>query len=236
MNPHKITAEFESAISKYTGAPYCVCVDNESNALSMALTYVGIKDQEITIPSNTYPSVACEIILAGGRVKFNKNHYKLRPLNEEEKECYDNAFLNGGFLIDSDEVKILTGEYRLEPTNIWDSALTFTANMFRPGQLQCLSFTGQWKILKTIKGGAILTDSEEAYKWFKKYRFSGRGECSYHEDTFESLGKNYTMPHVLAAIGLQMITGFYNLDGTKKEIEDISLPYPDLSKFSIYTK
>lgn len=198
-NPHHITKQFEEEIARYTGAPYCVCVDNESNALSMALLYVGIKDQVIEIPSHTYPSVPAEIILAGGIVKFI-------PSN-----------------------RVLTGEYQLKPTNIWDSALRFTADMFRSGQFQCLSFTGQWKHLKTVKGGAILTDSEEAYKWFKKYRFSGRSECSYHEDTFETVGKNYTMPHVLAAIGLMNIQAFYNLDGSKKQMPDLSLPYPDLS-------
>jgi hypothetical protein len=29
---------------------------------------------------------------------------------------------------------------------------------------------------------------------------------------------------------------FYNMDGTKKQQEDLELPYPDLSKFEIYTK
>jgi hypothetical protein len=172
----------------------------------MALNYVGIKDLEILIPSHTYPSIPCEIILEGGKVKFEHSE------------------------------PMLKGEYQLKPTRIWDSALRFTADMYRPGQLQCLSFTGQWKILKTVKGGAILTDSEEAYNWFKRFRFSGRRECSYHEDNFDMLGKNYYMPHVLAAIGLQMIQGFYNLDGTKKQFEDISLPYPQLDNFPIYTK
>jgi len=199
MNPHSVTAEFESEIAKYTGAPYCVCVDNESNAISMALTYYGIYRLQIYIPSHTYPSIPSEIIMAGGFVEFE------------------------------DSPEYLTGEYRLKPTNVWDSALRFTADMYRPGQFQCLSFTGQHKHLKTVKGGAILTDSKDAYKWFKRFRFSGRGECSYHDDTFEMCGKNYYMPHVLAAIGLQMIQGFYNLDGSKKVMEDISLPYPDLS-------
>ena len=27
---------------------------------------------------------------------------------------------------------------------------------------------------------------------------------------------------------------FYNTDGTKKHNEDLTLPYPDLSKFDIY--
>jgi hypothetical protein len=29
---------------------------------------------------------------------------------------------------------------------------------------------------------------------------------------------------------------FYNMDGTKKHNEDLELPYPDLSKFDVYTK
>jgi dTDP-4-amino-4,6-dideoxygalactose transaminase len=203
---HSITQEFEKAICEYTCAPFCVCVDNESNALSMALTYIGINDMEITIPSHTYPSVPCEIILAGGKVKFEPSD------------------------------KILKGEYRLKPTKVWDSALRFTANMYRKDQLQCLSFTGQWKRLKTVKGGAVLTDSHEAYLWFKRYRYSGRREVSYFDDNFDTIGKNYYMPHVLAAIGLQMIQGFYNFDGTKKDFDDLELPYPDLSKFKIYTE
>jgi len=201
---YKITADFEQAICDYTGAPYCVAVDNASNALSMCLIYCDVKDREITIPSHTYPSVPCEIILAGGRVRFE------------------------------DSPKYLTGEYQLKPLPIWDSALRFTANMYRPGQYQCLSFTGQWKHLKMLKAGAILTDSHEAYKWFKRYRFSGRRECSYHDDQFDILGKNYYLHPIFATIGLQMIQGFYNFDGTKKEIPDLSLPYPDLSKYKIY--
>jgi dTDP-4-amino-4,6-dideoxygalactose transaminase len=207
MNPHFITQEFETAIATYTGAPYCICVDNESNALFMALKYEGVKDLEITVPSHTYPSVPCEIINAGGKVVFEPSE------------------------------RFLKGEYRLKPTRVWDSALRFTADMYQPDQLQCLSFTGQWKRLKTVKGGAILTDNYEAYLWFKRFRFSGRRECSYFDDNFDMTGHNYYMPHVLAAIGLQMITGFYDpIDGTKLHFDDIELQYPDLSKFEIYTK
>ena len=203
---HAITQEFEKAIADYTGAPFVVTVDNESNALFMALTYENIKGKEISIPSHTYPSVPCEIILAGGRVKFE------------------------------DSPQYLTGEYQLKPTKVWDSALRFTANMYREGTYQCLSFTGQWKHLKTCKGGAILTDSINAYNWFKRFRFSGRRECPYLDDNLDMIGKNFYMPHVLAAIGLQAIQGFYNIDGSKKVMEDISLPYPCLSKFKVYTQ
>jgi dTDP-4-amino-4,6-dideoxygalactose transaminase len=206
INVHKITVELEEEICRYTGAPYCVCVDNESNALFMALKYEDVKGKEITIPSHTYPSVPCEIINAGGKVLFDPSP------------------------------EYLKGEYQLKPTRVWDSALRFTTNMYRAGQFQCVSFTGQWKRLKTIKGGAILTDDYQAYLWFKRFRFSGRRECSYFDDNFDMIGHNYTLPHVLASIGLQMITGFYNYDGTPIDFPDLELKYPDLSKYEIYTK
>lgn len=93
----------------------------------------------------------------------------------------------------------------------------------------CVSFTGAYKHLKLGKGGAILCDRREDYEWFKRARNSGRGECSYHDDTFTMLGRNcYMMPQV-AAQGLLLMGQFYHTDGTKKEMPDLMLPYPDLS-------
>ena len=204
MNPHDITKAFEEALCDYTGAPYCVAVDNESNALFMCLKYEGIEGKEITIPSHTYPSVPCEIINAGGKVKFK------------------------------DSPRFLKGAYQLEPTKVIDSALHFTGDMYVKDTFMCLSFTGQWKHLRISKGGAILTDSYTAYLWLKRFGYSGRRPISYHDDNLDMIGHNFYLPHTLASIGLQQILGFYNQDGSKKVMEDIELPYPDLSKFEIY--
>jgi dTDP-4-amino-4,6-dideoxygalactose transaminase len=206
-NVYDITKEFESALGKYTGAKYVVTVDNQSNALFLALMYEKISGQEITIPSRTYPSVPCEIIHAGGKVNFQQ--------------------VNG---------TTLKGAYQLFPTKVWDSALRFTADMYIPNTHMCISFTGPYKHFKLSKGGAILTDNEDAYKWFKRARYSGRNECSYHEDNLDMLGWNFYMMPELATRGLLLMNQFYNLDGSKKENPDLELPYPDLSKFEIYTK
>ena len=73
-NIYDITNEFEKALAGYTGAPYVITVDNQSNALFLALYYEHkVKERTldtITIPSRTYPSVPCEIIHAGLKVKF----------------------------------------------------------------------------------------------------------------------------------------------------------------------
>ena len=52
-NVYDITLEFEKSLSAYTGAPYVVTVDNQSNALFLSLMYENIKGEEITIPSRT---------------------------------------------------------------------------------------------------------------------------------------------------------------------------------------
>lgn len=228
---HQITADFEAALCKYTGAPFAVAVDNASNALFLALYYeisvvrslegnstIDWKygDKVILCPKYTYPSVPCEIIHAGAKVDFATT-YPLRSFKG------DSAYIRG--------------PYQLHPTKVWDSALRFTSDMYIPETHMCLSFTGPYKHLKLGKGGAILTHSYGAYKWFKKARFSGREECSYHDDNFDNhpvIGWNFYMMPEIAARGLLLMTQFYEQDGTPKHNPDLELPYPDLSKFKIY--
>ena len=207
---YKITEDFEKALADYTGAKYVITLDNMSNGLFLALYYEhyvnkSIKTDTITIPNRTYPSVPCEIIHAGLKVGWNT--------------------VNG---------ETITGAYPLEGSNVWDSALTFTADMYKKGTNMFVSFTGPYKHFKLSKGGAILTDDLKAYHWFNRARYSGRRECSYHDDNLDMLGWNFYMMPELAARGLLLMNQFYNMDGSKKHQEDLTLPYPDLSKFKIY--
>lgn len=209
---YKVTDEFEEKLSHYTGAKYAVTLDNMSNALFLALYYENhikksIEGGVVTCPSRTYPSVPCEIIHAGLKIEW--------------------VPVKG---------KTIKGAYNLGNSNVWDSALTFTADMYKPNTHMCVSFTGPYKHFKLSKGGAILTDDYEAYLWFRRSRYSGRRECSYHEDNFDMLGWNFYMMPELAARGLLLMGQFYNIDGSKKKNEDLELPYPDLSKFEIYNK
>ena len=208
---YKVTEEFEERLADYTGARFAVTLDNMSNGLFLALYYehnvLDRTEKIITIPSRTYPSVPCEIIHSGLKVKF-------KPVKG----------------------KTIKGAYQLEGSNVWDSALTFTADMYKPNTHMCVSFTGPYKHFKLSKGGAILTDDVDAYRWFKRARYSGRRECSYFEDNLDMLGWNFYMMPELAARGLLLMEQFYNRDGTKKHNQDLELPYPDLSKFEIYTK
>ena len=207
---YKITEDFEKALSDYTGAPYVVTLDNQSNGLFLSLYYEknitkNIESEKIGIPCRTYPSVPCEIIHAGLKVDF-------KPVKG----------------------KTIKGAYNLEGSKVWDSALSFTYNMYKPNTHMCISFTGPYKHFKLSKGGAILTDDHDAYLWFKRARYSGRRECSYHDDHFDMLGWNFYMMPELAARGLLLMNQFYH-GQTPKHNEDLEMPYPDLSKFEVYS-
>jgi dTDP-4-amino-4,6-dideoxygalactose transaminase len=209
---YQITEDFEKKLSEYTGSPYVVTLDNMSNALFLALYYEKnvsktLESDTIIIPNRTYPSVPCEIIHAGLKVDFEMV-----------------------------EGRTIKGAYNLKNSRVWDSALRFTGDMYLPNSFMCVSFTGPYKHFKLSKGGAILTDNLDAYHWFRRARYSGRRECSYHDDHFDMLGWNFYMMPELAARGMLLINQFYNLDGTKKHNQDLELPYPDLSKYEIYKK
>jgi len=156
---------------------------------------------EVTIPSKTYLSVPMSIIHAGGEVIFDK----------------------------TSKTNHWIGTYQLKPYPIYDAAKRFTSNMYIPGTFMCLSFHIK-KNLGLGKGGMILTDSKEAYEWFKKARYEGRGEVYYKEDNISSLGWNMYMTPQEAAHGLCLMQ---NYPMNKTDLDELN-GYRDLTEFDIF--
>jgi len=97
------------------------------------------------------------------------------------------------------------GIYKIEPTNVIDSAKRFTSGMYKSGTNMCLSFHYK-KHLKIGRGGAILTDSYEAYEWFKLARNNGRRiDTPLCEQTFTVQGYNMLLHPDLAVKGLRLL-------------------------------
>jgi hypothetical protein len=98
-----------------------------------------------------------------------------------------------------------TGEYQFAGTNIWDSARRLERNMYRPGQMQCLSF-GWTKPLQLGKAGAILLDDYEAYKKFSRQRSDGRDlHIPWEKETDLILGWHYCPTLELCVKGLELL-------------------------------
>jgi dTDP-4-amino-4,6-dideoxygalactose transaminase len=117
------------------------------------------------------------------------------------------------------------GEYSFLNTRIWDSARRLERNMYRPGQMQCLSF-GWTKPLQLGKAGAILLDDCEAYKKFSRQRADGRDlNIPWQDETDLILGWHYCPTLELCVKGLELLP----------TIEPKAQPgvYPDCKSFVI---
>jgi len=149
--------DFEAALGAYTGAPYVVSCDSCTNAIFLALLFcrreIHFLDGAPTacLPERTYIGVAQAAKNAG---------YELAWRDEAWAGEY--------------EVWLALALGMANP-RLFDAAKRFTAGMYRPGTLQCISFQAG-KILPIGRGGAILTDSAEAAAWLRRARFDGRGE------------------------------------------------------------
>ena len=98
-----------------------------------------------------------------------------------------------------------TGEYQFHGTRIWDSARRLEPGMYRPGQMQCLSF-GYSKPMYLGKVGAILLDDEEAYKKLSRQRSDGRDlHLPWDTETELILGYHYCPTIELCAKGLELL-------------------------------
>lgn len=121
------------------------------------------------------------------------------------------------------------GEYLLVGTRIWDSARLCQKNMYRAGQIQCLSF-GHNKPLQIGRGGAILLDDPDAYHAIIRMRYDGRDlniQPWQDQQTF-CVGYHYKPTPEEAEIGLELLEQLYLLNPEPVEVE-----YPDLRKIKI---
>ena len=119
-----------------------------------------------------------------------------------------------------------TGEYQFYGSRIWDSARNLSKDMYRPGQMQCVSF-GHNKPLEIGHGGAILLDDEQAYKTLIRQRYDGRDLTisPWQEQVVFEIGYHYRPTIEDATKGLEIL-GTHDAESKYKQ-------YPDLREITI---
>ena len=122
-------------------------------------------------------------------------------------------------------------EYRITPTNIWDSARALDKDMYKVGALQCLSF-GHTKRLEIGHGGAILTNNSYYYKKLKMMAYDGRdlSISPWQNQIKFDIGYHYNMRLEDAQKGLQMLKNNQLKDKATQIVD-----YPDCSELEINT-
>jgi dTDP-4-amino-4,6-dideoxygalactose transaminase len=187
-------AEFESALAKFTGAPYAVMTDCCTHAIELCLRYD--KSSRVLFPAHTYLSIPMTMHKLGISYDYTD--------------------------------KTWIGEYQFISTRVWDSARLLKQGMYRPGQLQCLSF-GHDKPLSIGRGGAVLTDDVEVYNTLKHQCYDGRDLSidPWEQQKIFKVGYHYKPTIEEAVKGLELLPA---VDQEPKYKE-----YPDLRLITIET-
>jgi dTDP-4-amino-4,6-dideoxygalactose transaminase len=195
-NAFDIVRDFEQAVAKYTGAPYCVAVSSCTAAIftcCMWETYNGRKHL-IYIPKKTYIGVAQSIINSGQLLRFRDEQW--------------------------------SGAYDINPIKVSDSAKRFTSNMYKGNDGWKICTSHHWqKILSLGHGGCILHDNKEFDIWARKFRFDGRTEgIKASEDINPIRGYHLYLLPELAAAGLVRLHHLpkHNPDLSNDDYPDLS--------------
>ena len=122
-----------------------------------------------------------------------------------------------------------TGEYRFHGTRIWDSARRLQKNMYRAGQMQCLSF-GHDKPLHIGRGGAIILDDKLAYDAIIRMRYDGRNLNikPWVEQQEFRVGYHYKPTPEEAVQGMALLEGLKEYCPAPRQVT-----YPDLRTITI---
>ena len=121
------------------------------------------------------------------------------------------------------------GEYQFLGTRIWDSARRLEQDMYREGQMQCLSF-GHSKPLHVGRGGAILLDDAEAYQKLLRMRYDGRDLAVTpwaRQQTF-TVGYHYRPTPEEAELASALLKGIIETPVVPQSVD-----YPDLRTITI---
>lgn len=195
----EIVELFEDTIAKYIGSKYGVAVSSGTNAIFLALLYLKSINE----------------LRDGDIIKIPSQTYISVPM----------AISNAGLKVKFIDNKWI-GNYKLEPTNIYDSSVKFIQDMYIHDSYFIVSFQYR-KGLPIGRGGMILTDDLQAVRWLKQARHNGRHEDkTKFNDMYEMIGWDMYMTPEQASRGITLFSSV-----NKKNIEAGSYKdYPDVSE------
>lgn len=224
--------EFENNIAKYVGAKHGLAFSSGTAALHAVLDSLDIVGKEVIVPSFTFIATANSVIMAGGTPVFadiEETTFGLDPKDVEKKITSKTKAIMpvhyGGFPCKVHELQEVAEDHDL--ILIEDAAESLGAKIESKfvstfGKAGMISFTPT-KVISTGEGGIIVTDNRDLYEKMKLFRSHGRNEA---EDYFTSikpfdyisLGYNFRMPTICAALGISQLNKVENIIRRRREI------------------
>jgi len=213
--------EFEKAISKFTGAKYCITVSNGTAALHLAsLILLNAGDKVLTTP-NSFLATSNSILYVGAKPIFvdicEDGNIDLDLCEKELKRdssikaIYSVHF--SGKVVNQKKLKYLKKKYGVLILEDCSHSLGAFSNNIKAGScknsdISTFSFHPV-KNITTGEGGAITTNSKKYYKKLLLLRNHGMKAnykvAPWHYDMNE-IGFNYRLTDLSCALGLSQLS------------------------------
>ncbi|MBW1972642.1 MAG: DegT/DnrJ/EryC1/StrS family aminotransferase [Deltaproteobacteria bacterium] len=228
--------EFEKVFSNFIGDGYTCAVSNCTAALHIALTLLGIKENdEVILPAFTYVATANAIEYLKAKpvfVDINIDTFNIKTEDIEKKITNKTKVIIPvhlfGLCADIDPILNLANKYKLK---IVEDAACALGSYYKDthaglfGDIGCFSFHPR-KIITTGEGGMIVTKHKPLIEKAKSLRDHGAktSDLQRHNNKlflmpeFNELGFNYRMTDIQASIGLSQMKKVPDLLAKRKEM------------------
>ncbi len=200
---------FEEEFTEYVGTKYAVATTSGTVALDITLKALSIKSgDEVIVPDFTFISTANAVLFQGARPAFadvDEGMFNINPEDVLEKITSRTKAVIGVHLFgqpfDVKALREICDDYHLFLVEDCAQAHGAEYNGKRVGaSLGCFSFYAT-KNMTTGEGGLVTTDDKEIEKKLRLLVNHGQNQKYMHE----SLGYNYRMTNIQAAIGIAQL-------------------------------
>jgi dTDP-4-amino-4,6-dideoxygalactose transaminase len=204
-DPRDVIDLFEQKVACFANAKHAITVDCCSHGIFLSLKYLQhIKE----LPNEDF------------NLKIPSRTYASAPMQ----------IIHSGLGVSFEDIE-WSGVYQLKGSRVWDGAVRWTKDMYvGNNSLQVVSFQMK-KRIPIGKGGIILTDDYDAYKWLKLASYDGRNLTTPYnsENHISMIGYHMYMTPEDAARGILLMDAI----NEKTEIHEdtgTNLSYTDISK------
>jgi perosamine synthetase len=224
---------FEDAFAGYIGVKYAASVSNGTVAIHDALLALGIKaGDEVIVPTFTYIASVNPIAYTGATPVFVdslRDTWQVDPEDIERKITEKTRAIMVvhlyGHPCDMNKILAIAKKHNL--FLIEDCAEAFGSKYKNQqvgtfGDISAFSFFGN-KTITTGEGGMVTTNDKTLYE--RAVHFKGQGLVKYREYWHDTIGYNYRMTNICAAIGLAQLEKANEIITKKRQIASLYKKY-----------
>lgn len=226
--------EFEKKVSQLTNCKGALAFNSGTSAGQCLMNYYKVKASEVIVPSFTFIATSNVVLMERGKPVFadiEKNTLGLDPEDVKEKITSKTKVIMpvhyGGNVCKIKEIAEIAEDHKI--TLVEDASESLSASLDdNPvgsfGDSSWFSFAPT-KIISTGEGGMITSNNEDLLEKSKLFRSHGRVEngnyfSSNDDMDYVSLGYNFRMPSMNAALGLAQLENIEKIVQLRNQIAD----------------